>query len=167
VSRAWTCSQCGEVHSGLPALAFEAPLPWEQLTDDERDAGELSSDTCTFRTDEGEYFYVRGTFEIPIRDFPESLEFGVWSSLSAANFERFLDLYDDPDRTEEEPYSSWFGNQLPGFPDTLNLRAWVEIYDADLRPRIVLHEQEHPLVAAVHEGIELAQAIALVEPALH
>jgi hypothetical protein len=31
----------------------------------------------------------------------------------------------------------------------------------------VLHEQDHPLVTAVDEGIELAQAIALVEPALH
>lgn len=167
MSRAWTCSSCGETHSGLPALAFEAPLAWEQLTHDERASSVLEPDWCEIRSEDGEYFYVRGTFEIPIRDWGEALEFGVWSSLSAANFRRYVDLYDDPTRIEEPAYSSWFGNQLPGFPDTLNLMAWVEIHSLELRPRIVLHEQDHPLVTAVRDGIELAQAISLVEPALH
>jgi hypothetical protein len=167
VSRAWICASCGETHSGLPALAFEYPLAWEQLTPDERAVSVLEPDWCEIRSEEGEYFYVRGSFEIPIRDWEEPLEFGVWSSLSAANFKRYVELYDDPARVDEPAYSSWFGNQLPGFPDTLNLQAWVEIYDEDLRPRIVLHEQDHPLVAAARDGIELAQAIALVEPAMH
>jgi len=167
VSRAWTCSSCGETHTGLPALAFAAPLAWEELSPDERAASVLEPDWCEIRRKDGEYFYVRGTFEIPIRDWAEPLEFGVWSSLSAANFRRYLDLFDDPVRVDEPAYSSWFGNQLPGFPDTLNLMAWVETHSLDLRPRVVLHEQDHPLVTAVDEGIELAQAIALVEPALH
>jgi hypothetical protein len=167
VSRTWTCGSCGELHSGLPALAFEHPLAWEELSSTEREASVLEPDWCEIRSDAGDFFYVRGTFEIPIRDWDEALEFGVWSSLSAAHFQRFLDLYDDPARVEEPPYSSWFGNQLPGFPDTLNLMAWVEIHSADLRPRVVLHEQDHPLVAAARDGIELAQAIALVEPVLH
>ena len=167
MSRGWTCSACGEVHTGLPALAFGHPVPWEQLTDAEREASDLTADTCEIHWADGDHFYVRGTFEIPIRDFDEPLEFGVWSSLSEANFARFLQLYDDPARVDEPPYPSWFGNRLPGFDDTLNLKAWVEIHDADLRPRIVLHDQEHPLVEAVHDGIDLAQAIALVEPLLH
>jgi hypothetical protein len=167
LSRTWTCSRCGGEHSGLPAIAFDHPVPWGQLTDEERARSRLGSDLCEIRSTEGDWFYVRGTFDIPIRELDEPLEFGVWSSLSEPNFHRFVDLFDDPVRIEEPAYTSWFGNRLPGFPDTLNLKAWVEIYDADLRPRIVLHEQEHPLVEAVHEGIELAQAIALVEPLLH
>jgi hypothetical protein len=167
LSRAWTCSRCGEVHTGLPALAFGSPLPWDRLSDDERSASDLQADTCEIRSADGDYFYVRGTFAIPIRDVDEMLEFGVWSSLGPANFERFVALYDDPARVEEEPYTSWFGNRLPGFPDTFNLPAWVEIHDADLRPRIVLHDQDHPLVTAVREGIELGEAVALVEPLLH
>jgi hypothetical protein len=103
-----------------------------------------------------------------LRDLDQQLGYGVWSSLSAANYARFLELYDDPARVDEPAYSSWFGNRVPGFPDTLNLQAWVETPSLDLRPTVVLHpEQDHPLVAAQRDGIELAQAIALVEPYLH
>lgn len=169
MSRTWTCSRCGDVHTGLPDVAFDAPLPWEQLSDDEKAAGNLRSDTCEIRTEEGDvYYYVRGTLEIPIRDFDQMLGYGVWGSLSAGNFARFVELYDDPARVEEPPYSSWFGNRIPGFPDTLNLQAWIEIRSVDLRPAIAIHaDQDHPLVAAQLDGIELAQAIALVEPAMH
>jgi hypothetical protein len=168
LSRTWTCSRCGDVHTGLPDVAFDAPLPWEQLTDDERDGSELSSDTCEIHSPDGDYFYVRGILEIPIRDSDQMLGYGVWSSLSAANFERFVELYDDPSRVDEPAYSSWFGNRVPGFPDTFNLKAWVETHSIDLRPSIVLYDdQDHPLVAAQRDGIDLAQAIALVEPYLH
>jgi hypothetical protein len=166
LTRSWTCSRCGEVHTGLPAIAFDRPLPWDELTEPERNASVLEPDTCEIHSAEGDYYYVRGSFEIPIRDAEGTLEYGVWGSLSHSNFERFVELYDDPSRLDEPAYSSWFGNRLPGFPDTLNLRAWVEIYDIALRPRIVLHEQEHALVDAVQNGIDLAQAIALVEPLL-
>jgi hypothetical protein len=167
VSRTWTCSRCGESHAGLPDIAFDAPLPWDGLDDEERDASDLQPDTCEIHSAEGDFFYVRGILEIPIRDFDQCLGYGVWSSLSAANFERFVELYDDPARIDEPAYTSWFGNRIPGFPDTFNLKAWVEIRDADLRPSIVLHEQDHPLVEAARDGIDLAQAIALVEPYLH
>jgi hypothetical protein len=168
LSRTWTCSRCGDVHTGLPDVAFDAPLPWEQLDDEERAAGELDSDTCEIHSADGDFYYVRGILEIPIRDFDQTLGYGVWGSLSEANFARFVELYDDPSRVDEPPYTSWFGNRIPGFPDTFNLKAWVETRSLDLRPSIVLHgDQEHPLVAAQREGIELAQAIALIEPYLH
>jgi hypothetical protein len=167
LSRTWTCTHCGEVHNGLPDIAFDAPLIWDELTDEERAAGDLQADTCEIHREDGDFFYVRGILELPIRDFDEALGFGVWSSLSAANFARFVELYDDPRRVDEPPYSSWFGNRLPGFPDTFNLPAWIETPHADLRPQVVLHDGDHPLVRAQRDGIELAQAIALVEPYVH
>jgi hypothetical protein len=167
LSRTWTCTHCGEVHSGLPDIAFDAPLIWDELTDEERGASELEPDTCEIHRDDGDYFYVRGILELPIVDFDDVLGFGVWSSLSATNFARFLELYDDPRRIDEPAYSSWFGNRLPGFPDTFNLPAWVEVRVADERPQVVLHDGAHPLVRAQREGIDLAQAIAFVDPYMH
>jgi hypothetical protein len=149
-------------------MVFAEPTHWSELTDEERAAGDLRRNTCEIHVEEGDFFYVRGSLDLPIRDWDESLCYGVWSSLSARNFRRFHELYDDPARVDEPPYSSWFGNRVPGFPDSLNLEARVEIRDADEIPAIVLYEeQDHPLVAAQQDGIELAQAIALVEPVLH
>jgi hypothetical protein len=168
LTRTWTCGSCGDVHTGLPDVAFDSPLPWEQLTDDERAASDLRSDTCEIHSADGDYYYVRGILEIPIRDFDQKLGFGVWGSLSPANFARFVELYDDPARVDEPAYTSWFGNRIPGFPDTFNLKAWVETRSVEWRPSIVLYDdQDHPLVEAQENGIDLAQAIALVEPYLH
>lgn len=167
MSRTWTCGRCGEIHSGLPDVAFDTPLIWDELTDDERAASDLQPDTCEIHRADGDFFYVRGILEIPVRDFDQTLGYGVWSSLSEPNFRRFEELYDDPSRIAEPRYSSWFGNRVPGFPDTFSLPAWVEVRSLTLRPSIVLQQSEHPLAAAQRDGIELAQAIALVEPYLH
>lgn len=167
MSLTWRCADCGEEHDGLPALHFDRPMPWDQLTLEEQEASNLQPDTCEIHGDEGDFYYVRGTFDIPIQGTTVELGFGVWSSLSAGNFARFIELYDDPARADEPRYPSWFGNRVPGFPDTFNLEAWVEIYDADLRPQIGLVDREHPMARAQEQGIELAQAIALAAPVIH
>ena len=163
----WTCSRCGERHRGLPDVAFDEPAHWRALTRWQRLRSKLTPDTCRIRDDEGEFFYVRGVLYVPIEDHEQQLGFGVWGSLSEANFRRFLELYDDPRRVDEPPYFSWLGNSIPGYPETRHLPAHVQTRELELRPTIVLEPSDHPLAVEQRDGISVERALELVEPALH
>jgi hypothetical protein len=74
------CSQGDKIHEGLPAIAFEAPSHYNSLTPEERATrAKLGSDFCVIDDDA---FYVRAVLEIPIIGQSETLEWGVWGSLS-------------------------------------------------------------------------------------
>lgn len=52
----------------------------------------------------GEHFFVRGLIEIPVLDVGEAFHWGVGVSLSQKNFERPLELWEDPRLLEEPGY---------------------------------------------------------------
>src|SRR5439155_1271616 len=83
---------------------------------------------------------------------------------SRLSFERVLELWDDPARTEEPAYFGWLSNSLPNYPETLNLPASVVTAELELRPNIVLHDGEHPLVREQREGITVERLLELVGP---
>lgn len=162
----WACNRCGEEHEGLPLdWAFDNPAYWDggQGPDDR-----LTDDLCTWTDDDGELnFFIRGVLHIPIRDSDETLRYGVWSSLSRASFDRVVELWDDAARVHEAPYFGWLSNSLPGYPETLNLPVDVVTAALDLRPAIVLHENDHPLVVEQREGITLERVRDIAELNLH
>lgn len=152
----FTCPTCGKLHEGFPALAFRAPAPWDWATDAERTADWLlTSDFCSFRETD---FYVRGVLVLPITDTDRTLEFGVWSSLSRANIERYSDTFDDEDQSKLGPMFGWFSNAVPGYPDTMGLKCQVLPQDHRQRPLIVLEPTDHPLAVHQHEGVTLEEA---------
>jgi hypothetical protein len=162
----WTCRSCGEVHEGLPLdWGFDAPAHW----DGPRSADDwLGSDLCAWTNQEGEKaYFIRGVLEIPILDSDEVLVYGAWSSLSETSFDRVWELWDDPARVEEPPYFGWLSNGIRGYPQTLNLPLDVVTAELDFRPKLVLHEGNHPLVAEQSEGISWARVRDLVEIHLH
>ncbi len=49
-----------------------------------------------------------------------------WVTLSEANYERMLELWDTPGREHEPPYFGWLSTELPTYPpSTLNLKTMV------------------------------------------
>ncbi len=162
----WTCSRCGEVHDGLP-LDFVYHEPWHW--DGPRGADDwLTPDLCRWTDDDGNAaFFIRGVLHIPIVDADDTFRYGIWSSLSERSFERVVEQWDDPARVHEDPYFGWFSNRLPGYPDTLNLPLDVVTAELELRPALVLHDRDHPLVAEQRDGITLARVHELVELHLH
>ena len=83
---------------------------------------ELTDDLCVWTDDGGDpAFFIRGLITLPVLDADDDFRYGVWSSLSAASFERVVELSDDPARIEEDPYFGWLSNSLPGYPETVNL----------------------------------------------
>lgn len=157
----WVCAICGDVHDELPAVAMATPLCWASASETERQTEfELNSDVCIWKD---QFFFVRGCLDVPMTDRAgEVFSFGVWVSLSRANFARYIEAYGDPLRGQSAPLFGWLANRLPGYPDTLNLPSQVQMRDAGLRPSILLNVSEHPLVAQQRTGIPFAEAAAYV-----
>ena len=160
----YTCSTCGEVHVGLPDLAFDAPLHYQSLSEDDRRHAVLTADTCVI---DDEDFFVRGCLEIPIAGRGQPFVYGVWVSLSAKNFRRFEELFESQDRAAERPYFGWFCNRIPGYPDTLNLKSKVVLRPHPLRPSIELEPTSHPLAVEQRHGIDEERVRQILEANMH
>ena len=89
-----------------------------------------------------------------------TFDFGVWSTLSRENFARYMELFDNADRTELGPMFGWFSNRLPGYPDTTNLKCHVYPCEPDFRPMIELEPTEHPLSIQQRQGVRFEDAVA-------
>jgi hypothetical protein len=153
----FTCSICGEEHEGLPALAFIDPDYWSMLSEEDRAKGECDADLCI--THDGHYF-VRCVLVIPINDGPEeTLEYGVWSSLSESNFKRYVASFNDQDQSKLGVMFGWLSNEIPGeLAGSGNLKCNVQPQDNRQRPQIELQPSDHPLARAQREGISFEQA---------
>ena len=160
------CSQCQEVHQGLPAIVFDAPTYYYGLAEGERAArGKRTHDLCVI---DDEHYFVRAVLTVPILGEAECLEWGVWGSLSEANFERYRSSMHEDDQSKLGPLFSWFASTLPTYPTTAGLRCNLVPQDGDCRPLVEFHPDDpHPLVLDTKSGISLERAIAFVMPALH
>lgn len=154
----WKCDVCGETHDDLPAPTMAAPDAWFHATEEER-ASEfvLTAAACVWRE---EHCFVRAVLSIPLVDRTGTFNFGVWSTLSSDNYDRYLDLYDSRERVTLGRMFGWFANRLPGYPNTLNLKCMVQPQEPDLRPTLELEATDHPLAVQQTRGIAFASAVA-------
>jgi len=159
------CSKCGEVHVGPPDLAFDSPFYYHVMSEDERQrSAVITADTCVIEDKE---FFVRGILEIPVHGRDTTFGYGVWVSLSEKSFARYLELFESTDRLDEAPYFGWFSNQLPGYPDTLNLKTHVQLRPYPSRPSIELEATDHPLALEQRNGISLDRLREILEANEH
>lgn len=160
------CKKCGQLHEGLPDLAFSAPTQYEEMTPAERERVRKSDDVCVI----GEDFFIRSTLPLRIIDSDDEFHFGVWVSLSKANFARYLDLFEATDVAGEGPYFGWLCNRFPWYADTLSLKANVHLRPYPTRPWIELEPTDHPLAIHQRDGITaetLAEIFAANEHPSH
>jgi len=156
----WVCASCGEVHDELPVVAFPAPYVWYAASEAEREADfDLTSDTCIWKN---EHFFVRCSLDLPIIGTNQVLGFGIWSTLSEANFDRYLDHWDDPDRATLGPMFSWLANVVPDYPDCSTIKCNVHPLEPDFRPRLEIERSDHLLSRHYHEGVTPDYAAAYV-----
>lgn len=160
----YTCSSCGEVHVGLPAWHFAAPVQALAIPVAERAIRvALTADDCII--DERE-FYVKGLLEVPVIGAEEPFTWGVWLSLSTESYQQFVDLFHDEDRTSTS-FFGWLCNTVPGFPETQLLKTMLHVRPYPTRPYVELEPTEHPLAVAQRTGVSQSQAIAIAESQLH
>ena len=151
----YRCATCGETHRGLPDLAFEAPIHYADLASAERaEVAELTPDFCVIREQD---FFIRVCLPIPIKGTEDKYVWGVWVSLSERNFVRYAETFHRDLPPGEGPYFAWLSNRIPGYPDTLNLKALVHLRPGGERPTLELERTDHLLAVHQREGIELPE----------
>ena len=156
----FVCSICGETHEGLPAWTYGRPDHWLGLSLEQRDQGVCNDDLC--RAPDGHYF-IRTVLELPLIDGPEpTFELGVWGSLSAANFDRYVDTFDHDDQSKLGLMFSYLSNEVRGFPGSHSLKANLRPQDHRKRPFMDLEPTDHPLAVAQRSGISFAKAHQLI-----
>lgn len=159
------CQICGSWHPGLPfAYGVDAPVYWRpEMSDD--GTSELGDEQCVIR---GEHFFVRGRVVLPVLDVDQSFEWGVWVSLSQANFARMTDLWDTPGREAERPYFGWLATELPVYTvSTLNLATRVVTQPIGIRPAVEVEPTDHPLSVERRAGITLDRVRQIASLLLH
>lgn len=162
----YQCKTCGALHPERPTcFGAEMPAVVAHLSSDDRARRvELSSDQCVL---DDEHFFVLGTLDLPVRGSDETLTWVVWSTLSRANFERAADLWHVEGREREPPYFGWLSNQIPGFPNSLNVKVLVHTQPLGIRPRLEVVDEGHPLRDAQRNGVSSEEADRLIHVALY
>ena len=98
---------------------------------------------------------------------PYCLNAGEWVSLGRANFERFLQLLDQPERSSNGPFLGWLSASLKGYPDTENLKTRLHLRDDGQRPFVELEPADHPLAVEQHSGITLDRVGVILSQYAH
>lgn len=157
----FTCSCCHGEHVG-PALSYGAKAPdlWRPQYAEDADSM-LTGDLCSIK---GQAFFIHGLIEIPVRDTGEIFSWGVWCSLSAPNFARVVEHWQDEDRDQEPAYFGWLSTELSLYGvSTINLKTQVHTRSIGWRPFIELEPTGHPLAVEQREGISAARVAAISE----
>jgi hypothetical protein len=161
----WTCPTCGTEHDDIP-LCFGIEAPWKALVP----VGEfsrrvdLTKDQCV--VDE-QHFFIRGHIEIPLHDYPETLAFSVWSSLSEQSFLHITDRWEAPDREQDEPYFGWLCSPIAVYPSTIHLKLSVQSRAVGLTPLFTVEPTDHPLAQDQHNGISIQRWHQIAHQILH
>ena len=157
----YKCSCCGQIYERLP-LCFGSDYPdhYFSVPPEEREQRiELKESLCVV---DGEHFFHRGRLTIPITDYTENLVFNVWTSLSAANFNIRMRLWNDPNRMSHEPYFGWLQTIVPSYGNTINIKTIAIEQEVGLIPEIRSIEESHALTIDQQNGIKYERATEIV-----
>lgn len=134
----WKCGSCDEWHTG-PCLdiGFDSPFYWDNASEkgtrwstlqsgsiEKSGKSFLDEDYCAVND---ENFFVRGVIPLSVLGTAQTFCWGVWGSLSRANFEALLKADQREERVDSEPMFSWLSTRIPGYPDTLGLKMHAAI----------------------------------------
>lgn len=154
----YLCNNCGKEHESWPALTFNFPLPYDVLSEDEKNQiAEIDSDFCIIRNPEQTDFFIRCTLTQKVIDHCENLDYGIWVSLSEKSFKDYKDNFDN--ENHEVGYFGWLSNRLPDYVFKESIPMNVHTRSGNQRPEIVPHDDfQHPFVHDYYNGITKAEA---------
>jgi hypothetical protein len=165
MSFSFACATCGKEHVGMPSFGADAPLSYYGVPAAEREARcELGSDDCVI---DEQYFFVRGCIEIPVQDAAEPFIWGVWASLSEANFREWAEVFGEQRRSHVGPFFGWLDAWLKPYPETMNLKTMVHLRDNGIRPYIEIEPTDHPLAVEQRSGIDTARVAEIYSIMVH
>ena len=155
----YTCSICGLEHDQWPSIAWDAPVQYYELSEqDKEELAQLSSDFCVINNTDGSMDrFIRCVLDQEVVSACEPLNYGVWVSLSQKSFEDYSAHYHDDDY--EETYFGWLCTNIPEYESTVGIPTTVQTRAGGIRPIVVPHKDHpHPFVDDFYNGISLAEA---------
>ncbi|MEM7189534.1 MAG: DUF2199 domain-containing protein [Pseudomonadota bacterium] len=164
----YTCACCGEQKRGLPELAFNGPVQARDAEGDpDYDILEHTADLCRIRIEGEEFFWIRGLLPVAIPEARDTYCFGAWSSISATNFARYRETFDQDQRDLGQMFG-YFANVMPEVPGTLSLQLSIVPAAPGQRPLLLLREPDepHPLFDAQQQGITVETLMDWIGPSL-
>ncbi|MBK9985291.1 MAG: DUF2199 domain-containing protein [Saprospiraceae bacterium] len=155
----YKCSICGAVHNDWPALTFDSPSNYNELTQEEKnDLASLNSDFCVISYPDQTDRFIRVVMFQKVIDHPEPLHYGVWASLSEASFSDYEANFED--NAHLATYFGYLCNNIPGYNGTLSIRSNVQQIKGNTRPELIPHadQMEHSFVRDYYIGISIQEA---------
>jgi hypothetical protein len=163
----YKCSTCGKIHQELPALGFTSPEYYSMLSEaDKAQIAEISDDFCVINhTDQTDRF-IRAVLSITIHDSCETLDYGVWVSVSEKSFNDYARNFKL--ETTKPIYFGRISNEILDYKTTtLGLHVNVKVRSGGIRPEILPHLTEHPLIEDWENGITLEDAKNRINQAIN
>jgi hypothetical protein len=158
------CQTCGKWHEGIPLdYGYHHPDYWSESLRGKADCF-LNADFCVI---EKRDYFVRGLIEIPIIGAERFFRWGVWTSLSKTNFDKLVNLWNDPKLLDEPAYFGWLSNSIHVYPQTLNLKVNVQSRTIEHRPFMILEPADHPLSIEQRNGVSMDRLREIVERCMH
>src|SRR5688500_16614016 len=136
----YICSKCGQEHEGRPAIAFSSPYFYDNLSQvDKESIAKLSEDFCIIKHEDQTDRFIRAVLHQKINDDCQTLDYGVWVSLSEKSYKDYLDNYDS--ESHKATYFGFLSNILTGYEDTLSIKANV-VLRGKTRPEVIPHNDQ-------------------------
>jgi hypothetical protein len=114
-----------------------------------------SDDLCAIwgDSDETHRFFVRGVLPVPVdgRDVP--FRIGAWAEVDNNAFYRIIDIWEEPNQSQEPPFPAVLANAVPLHQNTLGLRVQLQLTGPSSRPDIVIMDPSHALYHEQTHGI--------------
>lgn len=152
----YICSCCGEEKEEWPAIAYDSPSLYTDLSDEEKKNSELTSDFCIIIHDSETFYFIRTVLIQNVIDGCQNLEYGVWVSLSEKSFNEYVDNYDNKEFTAV--YFGWLANYLPDY-DYDSIPTNVEVDNSLGRPLVLPHSShDDRFVRDCYDGIPEEEA---------
>lgn len=135
----------------IGTLAYRRPSLFLEIPEEEIDLRtKCNEDLCVI---DDEKFFIRGVLKLPIRETDNHFAWGVWIQVAQVDFERYLDLWDTENVTDETSMTGHLANEIETYVGSEGLEVHVHLQAEKQRPLFVVDSEQHPLGVDQRIGI--------------
>ncbi len=152
------CSNCGQVHSDWPALAFNSPTHFHYLSDEDKSKNcKLDEDFCEIHRNNQIDRFIRVTLFQKVNNSCKHLQYGLWVSLSEKSYLDYRENFNN--QNHGTGYFGWLSSNVAEYENTLSIPCDVYTKLGNERPEIIPHEDfDHQFVRDYYNGISTNEA---------
>ncbi|HEV8725428.1 MAG TPA: DUF2199 domain-containing protein [Candidatus Binatia bacterium] len=149
------CQQCGKEHEEINTeIGFGKPDAYFEVPESEREKRIFFNlDVCDI---DRKRFFARGVLQVPVHGH-EHFGWGIWVEMRAADFIRYLELYEDPNQANEPPFHGHIATSIPAYCEpTLAIPVAIQLTGPTTRPLLfVVAGVDHLLAQDQSDGVAI------------